>query len=225
MSDAIWIIMYDLQPTRSTEYLDWFNQVHIPEKLARANYTWASHYQILSDSQATDDGSISCIALFGSTTTSTFYNPSPAQIKPTQSSETKDMMSCRSNSTSLIVANEWVANGNGIIGSASPIIDARVISVSLCNADGNDENFGAWLVQDHLPLIAENQQCTQVRKFLASTGNAHHGIIHEYADSAEIHQGLFHKTSNEWSDQVEGYLTYPLGSPQIAKRLWHSVSD
>ena len=86
MSDAIWIIMYDLKHDRETEYLEWFDEVHIPEKLARPGYTWASHYQVLPDGGETVSGGRDrgYIAMFGGEATSVFYNPSPAQLAPAQ---------------------------------------------------------------------------------------------------------------------------------------------
>ena len=74
MPTAIWIIMHGLQPAREAEYLEWFHDVHIPDKLAREGYIWASHYQVLSD------GDSGYIAMFGGRDASVFYNPSPAQL-------------------------------------------------------------------------------------------------------------------------------------------------
>ena len=41
---GLWLIFYDLLPEKEAEYLTWFHDVHIPEKLAREGYTWAAHY-------------------------------------------------------------------------------------------------------------------------------------------------------------------------------------
>jgi hypothetical protein len=133
MTNAVWIINYELQQARVAEYLGWFHDVHIPEKLARPGYDWASHYRVLRDGDeaSSDDGDIACIALFGSQATSVFYNPSPAQLKPTQSAETRDMMSCRKNSRSLILSGEWAVDGHGVANEGKPAIDAETIAVAL----------------------------------------------------------------------------------------------
>ena len=47
MSAALWMIIYDLDPANADSYLQWFDEVHIPEKLARPGYTWAAHYQVI----------------------------------------------------------------------------------------------------------------------------------------------------------------------------------
>jgi len=201
MSNAIWMILYDLQREREADYMDWFHDIHIPEKLARPGYTWAAHY-------AEEGGNgLSCIALFGGSNTSVFLNPSPAQIKPTQTPETRDMMGCRSNGRSLILAGEWASNGAGEISDLDPAINAKTISVTLCDTAGNDEDFGAWLIQEHLKSAAKDDGCTSLRKYLASVGGAKHAIIHEYAGPA--------------GPQFEkNYATYPIGTRQTGKRLW-----
>ena len=38
MSQAIWILQYDLTSGLEYEYLNWFHNIHIPEKLARPGY-------------------------------------------------------------------------------------------------------------------------------------------------------------------------------------------
>ncbi len=225
MQNAIWIIMHDLKRAREAEYLEWFHEVHIPEKLARPGYTWSSHYQVLrgGDETSSGDGDMGCIAMFGGRDASVFYNPSPAQLAPTQPAETRDMMGCRTNSRSLILSGEWAADGHGVVGETKSAIDADMISVALCDAAGNDEDFGAWLVQEHLKSIAQDSDCIRVRKFLASTGGAKHAIFHERSNPAPP-MAFAETESSEWSARVEGYVTFPLGVPQTARRLWPALS-
>jgi hypothetical protein len=222
MSNAIWIIVYDLKNARKEEYLRWFHDVHIPEKLARPGYTWAAHYQVLrdGDEMPSDNGHIGCIALFGGQSTSVFYNPSPAQIKPTQSEETRDMMTCRMNSQSLILSEEWASQGQAIGDDINPAIRADIISLALCNAAGNDEDFGAWLVQDYLKSAGQVPGSIRVRKFLASTGGAKHAIIHERENVSTSPMAFARGENGEWSARVETYVAYPLGQPKTATRLW-----
>jgi hypothetical protein len=218
MTSAIWLIMYDLQRAREDEYLEWFHEVHIPEKLARTGYDWASHYR----AERGGDGDAGYIALFGGTATSVFYNPSPAQLKPTQAPETRDMMTCRKNSRSLILSGEWAFDGRGDANESKPAIDAEMIAVALCDTAGNDEDFGAWLVQGHLESIAQDHGCTGVRKFLASTGGAKHAIIHERSNPAAPPLVFADTENDEWTARVKEYVSHPLGAPKTARRLWPS---
>lgn len=195
MASAIWCIMYDLQMDREAEYLTWFHDVHIPEKLARPGYTWAAHYRVRRDGDTNR-----YIALFGGESSAVFYNPSPAQIKPTQKPLTRDMMSCRSNAASLIMADEWTGVG---LGAAETAIASKVISFAALDAPGQDEAFGAWLVQKYLKTVAQ----LGMRKFLASTGGAKHVVITMGEAGA-------------WKDQAPDYLEYPLGDPLTAERVW-----
>lgn len=220
MTSAIWLIMHDLPPARAAEYLEWFHEVHIPEKLARPGYDWASHYQV----EREGDEDMGYIALFGGAATSVFYNPSPAQLKPTQPPETRDMMTCRENSRSLILSGEWAVNGDGVANENKPAIDAEMIALALCDVAGNDEDFGAWLAQVHLPAAARDQGCIGVRKYLASTGGAKHAIFHERTDIAPPPLLFVDPENNEWTARVRDYVSHPLGAPQTAQLLRHARS-
>jgi hypothetical protein len=217
MTSAIWMINYDLNSERTDEYIAWFDGVHIPEKLARSGYTWAAHYQVVADS---GKPSSSYIALFGGTSTRVFYDPSPAQIKPTQSPETRDMMSCRANTKMMILTQEWVAasnNGKNDIGSE---INSEIINLALCDSNGNDEDFGAWLVQDAQVDVGN---LATTRKLLASTGAVKHAVICEYPPGQPNLHGLVDPSASAWSSRVSSYLTYPVGVPVTARRVWPKI--
>ncbi len=213
MTAAIWMIIYDLDRTHSAQYLQWFNDVHIPEKLARPGYTWAAHYKIIANGGTADSR---YVALFGGTDSRVFYNPSPAQIKPRQSPETRTMMSYRANSEMLILTEEWASDDDTGF-ETSPHIIAENISLALFNANENDENLGAWLVQDYLVNSASSGV---TRKFLASTGMARHVVVQELAADEVPPNSMVDTSSSDWSAQVSNYLSYPTGAPLIARRVW-----
>ena len=218
MAAAIWMIIYDLDQTHTDRYLQWFNDVHIPEKLARPGYTWAAHYQIIADEGSTAS---SYVALFGGTDSRVFYNPSPAQIKPNQSPETRTMMGYRANSKMLILTEEWVSvSDNGSPDTSpdtSPRITAENISLALFDANGNDENLGAWLVQDYL---VDSAGSGVTRKFLASTGATRHVVVHEMSADEIPGRSIVDASSSDWSTQVSSYLSHPAGAPSVARRVW-----
>ena len=213
MAAAIWMIIYDLDRTHSDQYLQWFNGVHIPEKLARPGYTWAAHYQIIANDDSADSR---YVALFGGTDSRVFYNPGPAQIKPKQSPETRTMMSYRANSEMLILTEEWAVDSDSGL-ETNPLISAPSISLALFNANENDENLGAWLVQDYLVNSAGSGV---TRKFLASTGAARHVVVQELAADEVPRNSIVETSSSDWSAQVSNYLSYPTGAPLVARRVW-----
>ena len=213
MAAAIWMIIYDLDRTHSDRYLQWFNDVHIPEKLARPGYTWAAHYQIIANDDSADSR---YIALFGGTDSRVFYNPSPAQIKPNQPPETRTMMNYRANSEMLILSEEWAIDSDTGL-EASPVISAQSISLALFNTNENDENLGAWLVQDYL---VESAGSGVTRKLLASTGAARHVVVQELFTDEVPRISIADTSSNDWSAQVSNYLSYPTGAPLVARRVW-----
>jgi hypothetical protein len=213
MAAAIWMIIYDLDRAHCDQYLQWFNDVHIPEKLARPGYTWAAHYQVTAEEESKDSR---YVALFGGTDSRVFYDPSPAQIKPNQSPETRTMMSYRANSEMLILTEEWAVGGDSGAES-SPDINAPNISLALFNTNENDENLGAWLVQDYL---VESLSSGVTRKFLASTGTARHVVVNELGEHENPRNSLLGTSTSDWSAQVSSYLSYPTGAPLVAHRVW-----
>ena len=46
MDQGIWAIWYDIAGEHRNEYIHWFHEVHIPEKLSRPGYLWAAHYEL-----------------------------------------------------------------------------------------------------------------------------------------------------------------------------------
>jgi hypothetical protein len=217
MAAAVWMIIYDLDRNHSDRYLQWFDEVHIPEKLARPGYTWAAHYQIVAGEESANSR---YVALFGGTDSRVFYDPTPAQIKPSQSPETRTMMGYRSNSKMLILSEEWAVDGDSGSSDMSSGISAQSISLALFNANQNDESLGAWLAQDYL---VRPGQSGIIRKFLVSTGDVRHVVVHEQAVDENLRESMVDSASNDWSEQVSGYLSYPAGTPVVAQRVWPAV--
>ena len=210
MSSAIWLISYHLNRDHEDQYLEWFHEVHIPEKLARPGYTWAAHYR--TTATVTADHTAHYLALFGGESSAVFYNPSPAQIAPKQSPETRTMMACRIESRAMILSSEWATTDNDRIGTDGSPVEADSISLTLCDASGNDMDFSAWLIQEHVPSLND----CGMRKYLASSGDARHTIIHTRTADTVPPPAFADAATSEWGARVAGYLEYPLGRPLIS---------
>ena len=214
MTAAIWMITYDLDPAHADEYLQWFDEVHIPEKLARPGYTWAAHYRVMAEEI---NGGSSYVALFGGTDSSVFYNPSPAQIKPTQSPETRSMMAHRSNSWMAILAEEWAFDMSSASNAdevpENSAIGSDVINLAWFDGGDNDQDLGTWLIQDYLPATTSDV----VRKYLASTGAARHVLIEEQCAGSG--------KSGSFFDVAVSELSWPAGDPVQASRVWPSIDN
>lgn len=214
MAAAIWMIQYDLDPAQAEEYLEWFNEVHIPEKLKRPGYNWAAHYRFQSDDENTKN---TYVALFGGSDSRVFYNPSPAQIKPRQTPETRKMMGFRSNSSLYILSEEWSTAKCETDEIINPEISAEKISLGCFNSLNNDQDLNAWLIQDYLKQSSDN---ITSRKYLASTGPAHHVLIQENEQAKNPPLLIPAKAVSEWSDQVADQIVFPDRPPTIAERVW-----
>ena len=234
MSRAIWLIMYDLAAADEARYLDWFHNVHIPEKLARPGYTWAAHYQLVTAdgdpavlatvSSSTPAGADhrGYVAIFGGEDTRVFLNPSPAQIKPTQPPLTREMMGYRVGSRSLIASEEWRATGTAV-GEYGDEPGYAYLDITLSDTGGNDEDYGAWAVQSLLPRLRALPDFEVAVKLLSTTNGAKHITISSFrslaaAQSArEARAGM---AGDEWSERVASYQVPGAGSPLVGRRIW-----
>ena len=112
MSQAIWILQYDLTSGLEYEYLNWFHNIHIPEKLVRPGYLWAIHYKGQIGALAHSENSGSYLALFGGVSTRTFLDKSPTELRGTQDDLTRELIGKRLSSKRDVFALEWSVNGS-----------------------------------------------------------------------------------------------------------------
>lgn len=209
---ALWTLVYEIEPAREVEYLDWFHGVHIPEKLDRPGYISASHYRIVGPN-ATGHG---YIAMFGAAETRTFLDPSPAQLRERQDELTRRMVGCRSKVQGMVLAEEW-----RMVGKAAPAkgtgMGAPMVALSLFDAAGGaDDAVGRWHVQELAPGLAADEGCLRIRKLLASIGSCRHALLveltaHDCCKASDL------KLSNNF-----GATSVPAGLPLAGERVWPS---
>ena len=104
MEGSLWFLNYQIEKNNFKEYISWFHNYHIIEKLNRPGYNWAAHYQV----QEINLGVIKknfyeFVGFFGGKDTQVFLDPSPSQLKKNQSIETRQMMKFRNKSLSLML--------------------------------------------------------------------------------------------------------------------------
>ncbi len=221
MDRGLWAIWYEISDAMRAEYLAWFHDVHIPEKLARPGYAWAAHYALESrDKHA-------YLALFAATTTATFLNPSPAQLAQRQSAQTRRMIGMRQQAQSCILAEETRVDGPQVA-QRGPGLTAGAVVQFGCYHTANsavDDDLGAWYAQERFPLLASLPGCIGARKMLVSVGAQKHAILHEFVSMAAReqhfapHEADAHKPDT-WMGRVRPQLTHAPGSPMVGRRLW-----
>ena len=184
MTGAIWALAYDISNDDSQSYLDWFHRIHIPEKLARPGYRWATHFE----GSATTPNMQSYIALFGGISTRIFLDPSPAQLKTKQDDLTREMMARRRNPFAAILAHEWSDGSTPSTSNddAIPVdaVNSDWLDFLVIDAAGESEAIGAWAVQNLLPKLQKNKpdaakNAVITRKFISVTGEPAHILFHE----------------------------------------------
>ena len=176
MSQAIWILQYDLKSGSEHEYLNWFHNIHIPEKLGRPGYLWAVHYQGQIVALDHSENRRSFLALFGGIATRTFLDPSPSELRGTQDDLTREMMGKRLSSKGNVFALEWSVNGpEGLQEPRSIQLDFFSI-----RTDGNDEEVGAWAAKS-LPSLSNISELddSKIYKLISVTSSHFHGILHD----------------------------------------------
>ncbi|MGB2343651.1 MAG: hypothetical protein ACPH9U_00705 [Candidatus Puniceispirillaceae bacterium] len=184
MTGAIWALAYDILNDDRQSYLDWFHRIHIPEKLARPGYRWATHFE----GSATTPNMQSYIALFGGISTRIFLDPSPAQLKTKQDDLTREMMARRRNPFATILAYEWrdgstpsTRNDDTI---AAEAINSDWLDFLVIDAAGQGEAIGAWAVQTFLPQLQKDnpdaaKTAAVTHKLISVTGTPAHILFYE----------------------------------------------
>lgn len=222
MDLGIWAIWYELEAEHRSEYMSWFHETHIPEKLSRPGYLWAAHYALEADK--------GYLALFGGETAHTFLSPSPGQLSQRQSVETKRYMQMRQGSAACILAEEVRVGGPDADQRSANGTPGPVIQFGNYNAASPvvEDDLGAWYAQERLPLLSTLPGCIGARKMLATVGAHKHAILHEFVslELREQHFGPHEAQARDpktWMGRVRPQLTHAPRSPAIGRRVWPPV--
>jgi len=191
MTGGVWLLTYDITRSDRDAYVGWFHDCHIPEKLARRGYDWAAHYEAPPHASAPD--LFRYIGLFGGTSTRVFLDPSPAQLKPTQTDETRRMMQMRKNPFSAVLAHEWSsqsASGAATRSKAPPTalptgqlpgchITAAALQLITINVAENDEAIGSFCAQPLAAFIDDHKAYLRLHKMTNIFGAPRHVVLLE----------------------------------------------
>ena len=225
MTSAIWALAYDILNDDRQSYLDWFHQIHIPEKLARPGYRWATHFE----GSATTPNMQSYIALFGGISTRIFLDPSPAQLKTKQDDLTREMMARRHNPFATILAYEWrdrstpsTTNDDAV---AAEAINSDWLDFLVIDAAGQGEAIGAWAVQTFLPKLQKDnpdaaKTAAITHKLISVTGAPAHILFYETNQTGLADDAT---TNSPFDPQASILTTLPETASvchRSGKRIW-----
>lgn len=245
MDRGIWAIWYELPEAGKTEYLDWFHNVHIPDKLSRPGYLWAAHYElghggarfgkVIGRLTHANDAGLGrgggFLALFGGLTAHTFLNPSPGQLAQRQSAETRKMIGLRQETYACIFAEETRVNGPEVAKRGPGITPGPVVQMGNFNVASHEaeDDVGAWYAQHRLAFMATMPGCIGARKLLATAGWGKHSILYEYLSLEQReenfipHEEEVHK-KDSWTARILPLLRHAPCSPAVGKRIWPAVA-
>ena len=186
MTAGIWLLFYDIASADRDHYVDWFHRRHIPEKLARPGYRWAAHFEAPTGPDNTD--LYHYIGMFGGDSTRVFLDPSPAQLKLTQSDETRAMMARRQNPSSAILAHEWSWFSSAYVhaGTASdtPCVGVNAPHIQILTIEGpaHDEMIGSACAQKLAPGFAWHEKAIACHKMTNVMGGPRHVMLFAQSD-------------------------------------------
>ena len=201
MAASVWILNYDIAAADRDYYLSWFQDEHIPEKLARPGYRWAAHYEAPASNSAA--GLYRYIGMFGGDSTKVFLDPSPAQLKLTQTENTRAMMRLRQNQSAAILAHEWSSFAKNTIlemqidGQINGQIIGPYINLLSIEAPQHDETVGSIAAQHLAPDFVAQDDAIACHKFSNVMGVPRHMMLFEIA-SGGLRPGA-----------AEAYMTAP----------------
>jgi hypothetical protein len=185
MAASVWLLNYDIAAADRDHYLSWFHDEHIPAKLARPGYSWAAHYEALASNESA--GLYRYIGMFGSESTKVFLDPSPAQLKLTQTENTRAMMGLRQNPSAAILAHEWssfatdnILDGQ-IDGQFTGQINGPYIDLLSIEAPQHDERIGSIAAQHLAPDFVAQDGAIACHKFTNVMGAPRHMMLFEMA--------------------------------------------
>ena len=177
MAASVWLLNYDIAAADRDHYLSWFHDEHIPEKLARPGYRWAAHYEAPASHDA--PGLYRYIGMFGGESTKVFLDPSPAQLKLTQTENTRAMMGLRQNPSAAILAHEWSSFAKNTIPDMQ--IDGPYIDLLSIEAPQHDERIGSIAAQHLAPDFVAQDGAIACHKFANVMGAPRHMMLFEMA--------------------------------------------
>jgi hypothetical protein len=218
MSTAIWLLDYSVAGDSLDSYLDWFHGVHVPEKLARAGYTWAAHYRVVEAQPQAERSRF--LGMFGGETPRVFFDPSPAQLKLRQNDETRNMMGLRIDGRSTVYCEEWESHAGGNATRSRRDLLSPVLRVERYEADGHEEDLAAWCAQEHVPHFAGSDGCSASRKLIAAAGGPRHLVVHELNSIAAAQDIAASEPLSEWGQRIDASVSQPFGPALIAERIW-----
>ena len=121
----------------------------------------------------------------------------------------------------LILAEEWAFDGASGAPPDGAEITAEKINLALLDTRDDDQDLGAWLVQDYL---VGSGKSGVTRKLLASTGAARHVLLHEVGVDEMERGSLVDALARDWSAQASNQPGYPAGAPVVARRIWPALA-
>ena len=208
---GIWLLCYGIEAADQPSYLEWFHSIHMPEKRAREDYEYAAHYLVDEQAGAAPVASQTVspagssmsryIALFCSQSSRTFFDPSPAELKPRQDELTRRMIGYRQAAVSVIATVDWSARQQQTDKPGYPVGEAMALHSFERPAD--EQLLGAWCAQDYMPAQIAVSGCNEIYKLITSAGQPRHWMMEDFTTIAAA-RSAFTRAADDGTGALAG---------------------
>ncbi|MGP4110596.1 hypothetical protein ACTWP5_06730 [Streptomyces sp. 4N509B] len=160
-------------PGREEEFHAWYDEEHIPARLAISGFAAASRYEVV-------DGSPRWLAVYELSDMAALATPEYRTLKTDPSDRTRDMLSSVTGFTRFTCT---------LVSDSGPAGDhTHLAVVAFAVPEEDEERFDDWYETEHSPLLLRAADWLRVRRYRVVDGDGGpwtHFAVHELA-SAEV---------------------------------------
>ena len=148
------ILFSEMRPDPSWEerFNAWYHEDHIPVRMVLDGFEGAQRYRSKSDANY--------LVVYDMTSMDALKTQGYEKLKADPSHETKWMLANVSNFT------RYLGTELGRHGDVEGAIEAPLVFTAMFNVPEDETaDFDAWMTEDHLPILMENEDWMAVRRF------------------------------------------------------------
>ena len=246
MDRALRISWYNLPANSRDAYLAWLHGGFMAKLAKRPGVLWAAHYEVKKYDipariRATTDPAVpkgnDYVLILGAASSHVFSRPLDSFVsksgdtgEPDVGADDRRMLALRSDERISIMTEEARIDGPEIGTRADGTAPGPCIQLGSFN--GNDQaaedELLAWYARWRMPALGKLPGCVALRKMVAVTGWAKHGVMYEFT-SFDVRNAAMKELSGlypemtAWTERFIPHLTHSHGSPHLGVRLWPAV--
>ena len=236
MDRALWIVKYDLPDTGRDAYLDWMHGTYMPRLVERPGVSWAVHLLAEGKDVPTPGrqhapagavpGGYHYSLVAGGRDAHVFADPTPAQFHAALPAADREMLAMRIGESMSVMVEQARIDGPEA-GKRNPnvALSPCILLGSLNLEGGNDDEILTWFAQVRFPAMKTLPGFVGMRKLVAVSGWAKHGMVYEFESVAamvENYPKVIQNVSPEAAASNKAIMAKSIhapGSPNVCTRI------